>query len=58
MPIKEAVRRRVWHALSPHTAEAAGVSLATLQQFITGSASLSEQQIGDLARYFGMRETA
>jgi hypothetical protein len=55
--IRKAVRDRLWLSLSPETAEAAGVSLATLQQFLIGE-SLSDQQIQKLARHFGIEERA
>ena len=54
----EAVKNRIWHSLSPETAAAAGLSLAELQQVIAGTVTLSEQQINELARHFGIRETA
>ena len=48
------LRARAWASLSPQTAEVAGISLGTLQQFLTGGASLSEQQLNALATWLGI----
>jgi hypothetical protein len=50
----EAIRHLVWHCLSPHTAEAAGLSLAQLQQFAAFGLMLSEAQLNALARYLNV----
>jgi hypothetical protein len=52
---KEAVRRRVWHALSPQTAEATGLSIAQLQQLVVGAYAPTSEQIERLANHLGLR---
>jgi|RhiMetStandDraft_4_1073278.scaffolds.fasta_scaffold7120843_1 hypothetical protein len=55
MPNIKAIRDRLSHALSPQTAEAAGMSLAELQQFVAGSFHPIPEQIERLARQLGVR---
>jgi hypothetical protein len=47
------LRDRVWHSLSPQTADAVGLTLADLQQFCIGSFHPDEAQLFSLNRYFG-----
>jgi len=44
------IRRRVWHSISPCTAD--GLTQAQLQQFIAGTPS--DIQLTRLARYLGV----
>ena len=55
MPSIKAIRNRLWHALSPETALAAGMSLAQLQQFVAGAYTPAPEQIEQLARHMGLR---
>ena len=51
MPIDiKQVRDRVAHYLNPETASAVGLTLQQLQQVVTGSQPLSDQQLEILAR--------
>jgi hypothetical protein len=52
------IRDRVVHSLSPQTAAAAGIRLDELQQVVSGTYSLSQEQIDALARYFNMRSSS
>jgi hypothetical protein len=52
----KAIRHLVWHCLSPHTAEFAGMTLAQLQQFAAGAFTPSEAQLNSLARYLRIEQ--
>ena len=47
----KAIRHLVWHCLSPHTADAAGLTLSQLQQFAANGFMPSEAQLNALARH-------
>jgi hypothetical protein len=48
------LRDRAWHSLSPATSDAAGMTLADLQQFAGGSFHPSPEQLRVLARLFNI----
>ena len=52
----KAIRHLVWHCLSPHTAEFAGLTLSQLQQFAAGAFTPSEEQLRALARYLRIEQ--
>ena len=52
----DTIRRRVRHSLSPHTADAAGMTSPQLQQFAASAYTPSDEQLAALARYFRMEE--
>ena len=52
----KAIRHLVWHCLSPHTAEAAGLTLSQLQQFAASGFTPSEAQLNALARYLRIEQ--
>jgi hypothetical protein len=58
MTLTERVRRRCWHALNPQTANVAGVTIATLQQFVAYQYVMADGQIAALATYFNIKEAA
>ena len=53
----DAIRRRVWHSISPHTAAMAGDAMtqADLQQFIAHTFLPSDAQLRGLANYFQIK---
>lgn len=55
--LREAVRKRVIHSLSPQTAAMAGLQVQHLQQFTETARTFepSDEQIADLARYFNIQ---
>ena len=52
-PVTKKLRDRVWLSLSPQTANAAGMTLAQLQQFTLGGYSPTQVQLNALARLYG-----
>jgi hypothetical protein len=55
MPNIKAVRDRVAHYLNPETASAVGLTLQQLQQVVTGSQPLSDEQLRVLDRRTGVQ---
>jgi hypothetical protein len=47
------LRSRAWTALNPQTAQAAGMTLGPLQQWLVSAYTPTPVQLQALARYFG-----
>ena len=52
----KAIRERTLHSTSPLTAQYGQMSFDELRRFISGSYEPTEDQLGGLARYFGLQE--
>jgi hypothetical protein len=56
MNVTERVRRQSWHYLNPDVGAVAGLSVQDLQLFLSGTRTLSSDQIQKLARRIKVSE--